>query len=653
MPLAPLAIALAAACGRRAPDEPRAMELVKPHVPAAGAPFAERVYLNEALTFSFSEPLERTSVTRDSVRITDELGTDARGRLEVHGSSVRFVPDLPTSADLADAGLAPGRTYSVELAGFPRLDCLRSLAGHPLVETVSTSFTTVSAVHPSGEPRTWLLFDDDMPAKAGVLTLFPAARGPAGGAYVVAGRGAIVLTCDKPIDPTTIRESDFLLQPADGPNAAPIEVAVRLLENEPRNATRPRPASARARGPAGWERLRRAALLEITPRRRPPPGALLFTILTDTNNRCRMLDLGGQPILWASQRVTVQFVDSAEAAPGSFSEEFLRSRAGSLRSQAAVPGFDGTAWWNDSGRVEVRYPAAAGDGADGEVALAGDEPRADVRATRIELAPGATCRLVANAPVCVLRSQGALTISGALERDAPGAARDDALDPALGEEHGETLSSWLARAQTRGRPWTVLIAGGDLTIDGSLRVGTPLLLCAGGRIRIPGQVRGVGTEKLGGVWILDDGGGLDVQPKPNLVRTELVIDAPQGPNPLRRPLALCVMSQTLPQRGGVARWLHGEALGSEPGSGRPNLPPGANGSWRVRYLPASALPDALGARESWLDDPAAIPIGPDGRAEPLVFLVELSVPVGGRWAPPFVDSVRLAWEEFATAGGLR
>lgn len=625
------------------------MVLIKPRLPSGSAPFVERVYLNEALSFSFSEPLERTSVTRDSVRVIDELGVEARGRLEVQGSSVRFVPHLPTSAELADAGLKPGLRYTVELAGFPRVDCLRSIAGHPLAETVRTTFTTVPASHPSGEPRTWLLFDDDMPATTGVLKLFRAPGSSSAGAYVISGRGAIVLTCDKPIDPTTLHESDFLLHVKAGASIQRVDVTVRLLENESRNVTRPRPPSMRAAGAAGWEQLRRAALIEITPRRRPPPGDLVFTILTDTSNRCRMLDLGGQPIVWASQRVDVQFVDSgAEAAPGTFSEEFLQSPAGSLRSNSAVPGFDGTASWNEAGRVEVRYPAAAGDGADDDVALSGDETRADVRATRLELARDARCRLTSDSPVVVLRSQGSLTISGALERTAPkeldDAEREDSIDPAFLDESGETLSSWLASAQSRGRAWTVLIAGGDLTIDGSLRVGTPLLLCAGGMIRIPGQVRGVEAERAGGVWILGDGGGLDVQPRPNVLKRSLVIDEPQGRNPLRRPLELCVLSQALPQRGDVARWIHGEALGSG-GS--------AVGSWRVRYLPADSLPGALADRSRWLDDPAAIPIGADGRAQPLVFLVELRVPIGGRWAPPFVDSVRLAWEEPVRAGGAR
>ena len=169
--------------------DPRALELAIRLARMCGTVqcvgvYAERVYLNEALTFSFSEVLDRASVTADSVRIVDEQGGEARGRLEVHGSSLRFVPVLPMASDLSDAGLRPGRRYSLELAGFPRPDGLNSIHGHPLATTLQAAFTTVPVSGPNGEPKSWLLFDDEFPATRAVLKLFPAARGPSGGAYV-------------------------------------------------------------------------------------------------------------------------------------------------------------------------------------------------------------------------------------------------------------------------------------------------------------------------------------------------------------------------------------------------------------------------------------------------------------------------------------
>lgn len=646
-----LSLALSA-CSRTVAGDPQTLALIKPRFPSGNAPYAERVYLNEALTFSFSEVLDRASVTSDSVRIVDDEGVEARGRLEVHGSSLRFVPLLPTSPDLSDAGLRPGRRYTLELAGFPRPDGLNSIHGHPLAATLVSSFTTVPTTLPNGEPKSWLLFDDEFPANRAVLKLFPPARGPSGGAYVVAHRGAIVLACDKPIDPTTLDEHDFVLQRL--PGGPPLDVSVRLIENEPRKGARPRPANSRSRGlPAGaWEQFSRAALIEVVPRANPTREILVFSIKIDASKRCKLLDLGGQPVIWPMDPISVQFSDAGfESSPGTYVEDFLRTPTGSMRSQSAVPGFDGTASWTDSGRVEVRFPAAAGDGADGDVELAGDEPRAEIRAMRLDVRGGAECKLTSRSPVCILRSQGALSIAGTLSRAAPSDHAPPAEpDPDFITGSNVTLSSWLERVQSGTQPWTVLVAGGDLTIDGNVRVETPLLLCAGGMIRIPGEVHGTGTESSGQIWILGEGGGLRVFPRPNSLRDALVIDAPQGKNPLRRPLELCVMSQALPQRGNVARWLFSEARGSVEARGSELA---HNGTWRVRYLPASAVAGSLSARERWYDDPNSLPLGANGSAESLVFLIELRVPVGGRWDPPFVDSLRLSWDERLPAGGLR
>ncbi len=360
-----IALSLAlAACTRSVAGDPQTLALIKPRFPSGDALYDERVYLNEALTFSFSEVLDRASVTADSVRIVDDEGVEARGRLEVHGSSLRFVPLLPTSPDLSDAGLRPGRRYTLGLAGFPRPDGLKSIHGHPLAATLLTSFTTVPTTLPNGEPKSWLLFDDEFPANRAVLKLFPPARGPSGGAYAVANRGAIVLSCDKPIDPTSLDEHDFVLQRLHG--GPPLDVSVRLIENEARKGVRPRPANSRSRGlpPGAWEGLTRASLIEVVPRAATSREALVFSIKIDASKRCKLLDLGGQPVIWPMDPITVQFSDAGfESSPGAYVEDFLRTPSGSMRSQSAVPGFDGTALWTDSGRVEVRFPAAAGDGA--------------------------------------------------------------------------------------------------------------------------------------------------------------------------------------------------------------------------------------------------------------------------------------------------
>src|SRR5690606_15277391 len=154
------------------------------------------------------------------------------------------------------------------------------------------------------------------------------------------------------------------------------------------------------------------------------------------------------------------------------------------RSPVAVPGVDGTAQWAGDGLVRVRLPAAAGDGGAGRVELNGAVEDSDVHAVSLHVPTDATAKLTAEGLV-VLRAQGSLVIDGRLERADSGAAALGELEPAA----GDTLSIWLARAGELGAGWTVLVAGGDLVVRGELEVDGPLLLVAGGMLRIPASGR--------------------------------------------------------------------------------------------------------------------------------------------------------------------
>ena len=83
--------------------------------------------------------------------------------------------------------------------------------------------------------------------------------------------------------------------------------------------------------------------------------------------------------------------------------------------------------------------------------------------------------------------------------------RDEA--PA-GVEGPLALSEWLADVAVADPAWTVVIAGGDLVVRGSIEVGTPLLLVAGGRIRVYGRVRAAEDQ----LRLLGRGGGSDLNP---------------------------------------------------------------------------------------------------------------------------------------------
>jgi hypothetical protein len=360
-------------------------------------------------------------------------------------------------------------------------------------------------------------------------------------------------------------------------------------------------------------------------------------------------DFSGRPVLFseptASSKISVDD-PSAEAGSGEWSEEFDTRR---MFSPVAVPGADGTAFWSDSGRVEVRYPAAAGSGDDAAVRLGALEDRPDVQATSIDLEKDAECHLRSEPGLVVLRCQGRMSIHGKLIRQSLWDPRTNG-DPTLLEWTGlnashpaasQTLTQWLASTRASGANWTVLIAGGDLAIDGSLLSTTPVLLVAGGRIRISGSVHGAC------VYLLGEGGGYGITPPPS--PTPILVDEPTpGANPLKLPLHFAVLSGPIPPRGEVLSWLTPQATGSRDPSQTSTNPMGAatetpiSGSWNVRYLRELSTVPSEDTILATVDSPTLLK--PPG---PIQFLVELTVESGdvskGRWNPPWVDCVRLAW----------
>ncbi len=659
--LAAPALLLALAGCQRAADEPARVLvhlLTRPANP-------DGVYLNEDLVFHFSAEVDRTSVTRDSVRIATRDGRPARGRLVVDGTKVRFVPAPVLAPDLSDGGYVPGAEYEVEIAGFPRPDGLRGVAGEPLRSTYRWAFKTVAT--PAEEGAT--LFEDRDPGRTRRLRLFPPLTGRR---YELGPSDAIYLSSEEPLDPSSLVEGAFSLlkrsgvpkrpgQPA-GASEPPVEVRLRprLLENEPEPAARPRPARARSSVPdEAWLKEPRASLVELAPEVELERGGdydLVFRpeIRTADTLLVRWLpgwprmpvvvprvlpgaprDLGGRPVWEPLVGVEFRVVDRGrDAGRGAWLEEFLDKN---LRSTVAVPGADGTAFWGESGRVEVRFPRAAGTGGDGDVALAVREDRRDVQAVRVHLPASTTCTLTDRPGPVVVRAQGTLRIAGKLER-ATGALVPMRFTPGK-------LSAWIdaglaldAATAAREADWTVLVAGGDLVVEGEIDVSTPLLLVAGGRIRVTGKVKGGDPTQ---VFRLGEGGGEGLWAS---VVDELEMDA-SDVNLLREPLRFAVLSGPLPPRGTVLEWLEAEARGSKGptdgvahGAEKPRA--GFSGTWTVRYLPelvgTPTTPEDLRA----VDAPALLtPVGS------IQFLVELVVEPGPHWRPPFVDAVRLAWQE--------
>lgn len=621
---------------------------------------ADAVRLNEDLVFHFSAEVDRASVTHDCVRITDETGRPARGRLVVEGQRVRFVPATVLAPDLSDGGYVPGARYRVEIAGFPRPDGLRSVDGAPLAATVRWSFRVVDVERDVG-PH----FEDRDPERVRPLRLFPEPQAVRKSQrdenekgtelrYELEPLDAIYLRCEEPLDPASLVDGAFALRSRLGTE---VRLRARLLENEPDAAFRPPPVRARSSAPPeAWQRELRAALVELTPvsrlTRDGSPWSLVHRpavrtldlvpvalvpwippvpVLVPRERSGAPRDLGGhsvwQPALLA---VSFQVVERGrDDGRGAWLEEFVDTR---LRSTLAVPGCDGTASWTESGRVEVRFLAAAGTGQQGDVELTGGQTFRDLHAVRAFVPPSSTCTLDPTPGPLVVRTQGTLRVAGRLVRETGGRST-------LAFTR-ERLSTWIDRAlaapsdvAARDMDWTVLVAGGDLVVEGEIDVSTPILLVAGGRIRVTGTVRGSQPTQ---VFRLGEGGGAGLAAS-NV--DELELDAPET-NPLRVPLRFAVLSGPMPPRGTVVEWLEAEARGSSAPKG--SAAPG----WSVRYVAELGPPPVAPEDLRPVDSPELLE-----RAGPIQLLIELEVEPGGRWRPPFVDSVRLAWRE--SEGGER
>jgi hypothetical protein len=567
------------------------------------------VYLNEPIRLHFSEEVDRLSVNHTSFSIATRDGLSARGERVVNGKQLSFLPDPVRSPDLLDGGYRPGTTYVVRLSGFPRPEGLGGMSGALLSRSLEFEFRTVSVADRSGG----VVFVDRSPDRGEPLRLV-------GGRKLADGReigplDAIEFEGDEPLDPSTLFGEDFELSTYPGSSGVPREpVALRaLLAENHDKGTWPRRGTTR---------------VQLIPDRPLEPGVYFLRTHPGSN---RLRDFGGNPIpiVPRFKIVVVDKVKSVEP-PGSYKEPFLTDE---MLSAGVVQGVDGAAFWSGTGRVEIRYPAAAGSGLDGEQRLRQPPRKNTVEATRLEVPSGEGVELDREPGLVVLCSQSGLEVAGSLMRES-------SEDP-LRISEPQTLSAWLAEARRQNLNCTVLIAGGDLVISGEIRVTGPLLLVAGGRLRVSGRVivgedrKSFGSHLFGqlgnvgavAVWskdFLSDEKGGELVPR----AVPLILDPPHT-NPLRIPVRFGVRSRRIPQAGVVARWRGGPTVLGHAGGG----------SFRVRYVGQGIGPDSV---EQIRDDPSLLIDCPTLRLE-----IELDIEpnLGLRWDPPWVDSVELGWDQ--------
>jgi len=591
--LLPALLSVAAGCGRASPPR-ESLELVQ--FSQSGA---QDVWLDETLVFRFSRDLDRSSVTRQSVRIhiAGEPELSARGSFRIHRERLDFVPELARESDLTDGGLLPGREYVVELAGFPRPDGLRSEGGGPLSATLRLPFRTAS---PPAQ-----LFESRDPR--GSLRLEAAQRGPSG-KIEIGPLAPIVLVVEEPVDPRSLVVGEFQILPAGGDPATDVVPLVpRLAVNAAREA---RIELFPVGEPAGTGGLR---ALEV--------GTYY---LSRDGERQELRGLGGGVLAFGRQPQTL--VEIQVMAPRVETETIVFD--GGERPWYGEPfGFDGTAHWPRSeGGVTLRYPAAAGDGRDGSLdPFSGLAGRTDLAATELRVPQGETVDLSETHGFVVLRSQGAIEIDGTLKREITGPWTSSLVAEFDGERNvdpsdWETLSAWLERARRLNEPWTVLVAGGDLRVTGNVQVEGPLLLVAGGWLRVYGRV------EADHVFKSPEGGGSIGR----VVDAPLVLDPPET-NLLRRPLRVGILTNTRRPLRGVEAW-RGAVPVIEPGAGRAE----------VRFLglrdrESRGVPDRF--------DPVRNVRLLDGcQALRLLLVLEMPPGEGEPWSPPRIESVELSWD---------
>ncbi|HET6202087.1 MAG TPA: hypothetical protein VFI25_04715 [Planctomycetota bacterium] len=583
-----------AACGRagRGTGEPFGLVAFR----EAGAP---AVLLNEVLLFTFSAPVDPSSVTSRSIAIRSEEGSPAHGRFEVRRNRVEFHPDRVLARALDDGGYRPATAYRVEVAGFPRPDGLRSRDGRVLERGARFSFR---AVDPAAGIQPFL---DETPLKGPFPYLPDSPR-----TLQVRIGDPISILFTEPLRPDTVTEEAFRLREfRGGSDASEVPMTVRLGRRE----------TARFDDREGGD------LVEILPREpKPPPASYVLEV------RDRIQDYGGNRVPPLS--TLVEFLPSSpEEAVSVFSEEFLSTRNLDLED----PGEDGWAAWTGDGRVSVQVPAAAGDGRLGawspaglvpwrageaaRISVEGDEIEArvaDLPFARVDLPPEADLRIEEDGPVWI-RSASTFTVRGAIRR---GRTRGGV--PTLRKRGSPSdLEDALPLLEDPRGPDLVLVSAGNLVVEGEVACEGILVLVTGGRLVVP-----AGGKVTAGRLFL-------ASPGPPLVRglihpeLEGLRPAPPGEGwRPPRPLAFSCASRFLPFP--AARYLSPAILEG-------------GGGVEVLFYGARALPD-----RSAEPDPSTVagPFEDPERLEGLPFLrfrVRFEVRPEAPQASAFLDALRV------------
>ncbi len=210
LPLASLLLLVLGACGEPAATD--ALELLD--WPGRDG---ERVVLNAELRVEFDRPLASGLRAGSCALFEWESGRAVEAEFEVVGRFLLFRPALPTQPDLSDGGLAPDRSYGIDLHGVPRLAAITGQDGSSLRGSRRLRFHTLGAEH--------------LGALVALQAGDPWLRVLAGGDNLnqleVRRDGTVRFRLSGPVDPRTL--SPATVERADGERTS---VSLELVRNE-------------------------------------------------------------------------------------------------------------------------------------------------------------------------------------------------------------------------------------------------------------------------------------------------------------------------------------------------------------------------------------------------------------------------------------
>ena len=130
--------------------------------------------INRPLEVRFSEDVDFSTVSLNTIRVIDSTGFSAIGYFyqptdpdtgQLDPRRVAFQPTCPALEDFSDAGLVPGRTYTLSVSASGGVPTLTSTSGESLSGGILRSFVTPDSDNPLE------LFQDSVPGPPRVIVL--------------------------------------------------------------------------------------------------------------------------------------------------------------------------------------------------------------------------------------------------------------------------------------------------------------------------------------------------------------------------------------------------------------------------------------------------------------------------------------------------